>query len=76
MTRKGQGDFVGTLIEPQGVNAGAAIDAGTNWVPRTTPPDTHQLPPPQLSRIRPDEMVGLPEQKPGYPGLQRSIDTS
>lgn len=35
------------------------------------PPETH-LPTGSIS----EEMVGLPEQIPGYPGQQRSIDTS
>jgi hypothetical protein len=71
-----QADFIDSLIEPQGVNAGAAIDAEATLMPRTTPPDTDHMPPPQLSRLGPDEMVGLPEQRPGYPGQQRSVDTS
>jgi hypothetical protein len=78
MTLKGQVDFLGSLIEPQGVNAGPAIDAEASWVPLTDPPDTEHVPPPtpyELDRLRPDEMVGLPEQRPGYPGQQRSIDT-
>jgi hypothetical protein len=74
----GQDDFVGSLIEPQGVNAGPAVDADASWVPRTDPPDTERVPPPtphELDRARPEEMVGLPEQRPGYPGQQRSLET-
>lgn len=76
MVRVRQVDFVGSLIEPQGVNAGDAIDAEVTLVPRTVPPDTDHIPPPPLSGLGPDEMVGLPEQRPGYPGQQRSVDTS
>ena len=78
MTQIGQADFEGTLIESQGVNAGDAIDAVETSVPRT-PAEADRLPPPtprELSESLPDEMVGLPEQRPGYPGQQRSMDTS
>jgi hypothetical protein len=78
MTQIGQADFEGTLIESQGVNAGDAIDAVETLVPRT-PEGADRLPPPtprELSESRPDEMVGLPDQRPGYPGQQRSMDTS
>jgi hypothetical protein len=34
------------------------------------PPDE-----PTVSGALSDEMVGLPEQRPGYPGQQRSVDT-
>ena len=78
MTQIGQADFEGTLIESQGVNAGDAIDAAKASVPRNSPEAKH-VPPPtprELSESLPDEMVGLPEQRPGYPGQQRSMDTS
>jgi hypothetical protein len=75
MLQIGQVAFEGTLIEPQGVNAGAAIDADTSGVPHTiaapVPPPTPQ----RLSELLPEEMVGLPEQRPGFPGQQRSIET-
>jgi hypothetical protein len=77
MLQIGQDEFEGTLIEPQGVNARAAIDADSSGVPPAAPSDGH-VPAPtpyQLSELRPDEMVGLPEQIPGYPGQQRSIET-
>ena len=72
-----QDDWEGTLIEPQGVNAGGPIDerpdppAGGAEEDRPVPPDT-SVP----SGATSEEMVGLPEQIPGYPGQQRSIDTS
>lgn len=76
MLRNIQAEFKGTLIEPQGVNAGARIDAECNWVPRKTPPRRPRPPTPyQLSQLRPERMVGLPEQLPGFPGQQRSIET-
>lgn len=67
-----QAAFEGTLIEPQGVNAGAAIDADSSGVPDTVPAPASR----KLSEPLPDEMVGLPEQRPGYPGQQRSVETS
>lgn len=80
MRQNGQEDFEGTLIEPQGVNAGAAVDAEMTAVSHEDPPEKDLVPPPptprQLNEMRPDEMVGLPEQIPGYPGQQRSLDTS
>ncbi|GLY88261.1 hypothetical protein [Actinoallomurus iriomotensis] len=75
MLQNGQKDFAGTLIEPQGVNAGDAIDAEHALVPHGNPrPDPPT--PPSPSELLPDEMVGLPEQIPGYPGQQRSVETS
>lgn len=63
-----------TLIEGQGVNAGESIDEP---VPEEEAPAPDAAP--QDSRgpdgTAGDEMVGLPEQKPGYPGQQRSVDT-
>ncbi|MCW2948656.1 MAG: hypothetical protein JWR24_5373 [Actinoallomurus sp.] len=78
--RNEQPDWEGTLVEPQGVNAGAPIDEEVASAPdeerleaghASMPPDT--LMP---SGITSDEIVGSPEQVPGYPGQQRSIDTS
>jgi hypothetical protein len=77
MLQSGQNAYDGTLIEPQGVNAGSAIDAEATPEPREDPSDAVPAPTPyELSQRLPDEMVGLPEQKPGYPGQQRSMDTS
>lgn len=65
------------LVETQGVNAGGAVDKPIGEGPCDTadpilgPPDK-----PFKPGTHDDEMVGLPEQKPGYPGQQRSIDTS
>jgi hypothetical protein len=65
------------LVEDQGVNAGPPIDEDAD-VPRdggtpggAVPPD-----PVDLLNQEPDRRVGLPEQLPGLPGQQRSIDTS
>ncbi|MDN3353603.1 hypothetical protein [Actinomadura sp. DC4] len=58
------------------MNAEAAVDEasheGTQRNGLVPPPPTSQ----QLNDMRPDEMVGLPAQLPGYPGQQRSVDTS
>jgi hypothetical protein len=59
------------LVEPQGVNAGGAVDDEP-----TEEEPTGSAPEPPDRPLLDDEMVGLPEQKPGYPGQQRSIDTS
>jgi hypothetical protein len=55
------------LVEPQGVNA-EDDETGEDKETRAAAPDERS----QLS----DEMVGLPEQKPGYPGQQGSVGTS
>jgi hypothetical protein len=79
MHENDQDDFQGTLVEPQGVNAETALDAEARE-PDDDPPGEGIVPPPptsrQLDERGPDEMVGLPEQIPGYPGQQRSVDTS
>lgn len=74
MLQIGQEAFEGTLIEPQGVNAGAAIDADSSGVPHTA---ATRVPPPseRPGELLPERMVGLPEQLPGYPGQQRSLET-
>jgi hypothetical protein len=63
------------LIESQGVNAERPVDDEEaqehNRLEAHPPPDGLTL-----SGAPTDEMVGLPEQRPGYPGQQRSIDTS
>jgi hypothetical protein len=77
MLQSGQNAYDGTLIESQGVNAGPAIDAEATRAPRPDPSNAVPAPTPyELSQRLPDEMVGLPEQLPGYPGQQRSMDTS
>jgi hypothetical protein len=77
MGRKEQPDAAEGLVEPQGVNAGPPVDAE---IPPGSDedPSEHRRPPDQLtvSGSVSDEMVGLPEQRPGYPGQQRSMDTS
>jgi hypothetical protein len=70
-----------TLVETQGVNAGDPVDE-----PEEAPAKgeergeaDHSPSPPETRRpsgMTSDEMVGLPEQRPGYPGQQRSVDTS
>jgi hypothetical protein len=80
MRENDQDDFQGTLVEPQGVNAETAGDAEPAREPHDDPPGEGLVPPPptsrQLNETAQDEMVGLPEQIPGYPGQQRSVDTS
>jgi hypothetical protein len=79
MRQNDQEDFQGTLVEPQGVNAEPGDEEEMPAVSQEDPPEKDPVPPPsprQLSETRPDEMVGLPEQIPGYPGQQRSVDTS
>jgi hypothetical protein len=63
------------LIESQGVNAISLEGADpTGTTGGTDPhPEAHDLRP---SGILSDELVGLPEQRPGYPGQQRSVETS
>ncbi|WP_019633164.1 hypothetical protein [Actinomadura atramentaria] len=62
------------LIETQGINAGKPIDdpPPTGRIEHAPPPPEH----PATAGDLYDERVGLPGQLPGYPGLQRSIDTS
>lgn len=58
-----------TLVETQGVNAAeepAAPRERSDGEPPSDAPDASTS----------DEMVGLPDQRPGYPGQQRSVDTS
>ncbi|MCW2898918.1 MAG: hypothetical protein JWO67_1183 [Streptosporangiaceae bacterium] len=64
-----------SLVEPQGVNAGPAIDEDV-VPPADEDPPAHI--PDELPRTETlsGEAVGLPGQKPGYPGQQRSVDTS
>ncbi|MFI0355561.1 hypothetical protein [Actinomadura sp. 9N407] len=70
-------DSADWLVETQGVNAGGPVDKPIDESlhdtadPLSGPPDK-----PLKPGTHDDEMVGLPEQKPGYPGQQRSIDTS
>jgi hypothetical protein len=64
------------LIEQQGVNAGSAVDADDDarrderTRPEAVAPDSVDL-----LATEPDERVGLPEQRPGQPGQQRSVET-
>jgi hypothetical protein len=62
------------LVESQSVNAGGPIDAAVPEheppTPDATPQETHGP-----DGTTGDEMVGLPDQKPGYPGQQRSVET-
>jgi hypothetical protein len=59
-----------TLIEGQGVNASDSVPEQEPATPDTAPQDTRGP-----DGTAGDEMVGLPDQKPGYPGQQRSVDT-
>jgi hypothetical protein len=69
-------DRESSLVEGQGVNAGGAVDQEVPARPRgrtsVGPPPDERVP----DRSLPEEMVGVPEQKFGYPGQQRSVDTS
>ncbi|POM24704.1 hypothetical protein BTM25_33380 [Actinomadura rubteroloni] len=69
-----QGESDG-LIETQGINAGPPIDAPP---PPAAAPEPAEEPPehPATAGDLYDERVGLPGQKPGYPGQQNSIETS
>ncbi|MFC9970201.1 hypothetical protein ACFVH6_04785 [Spirillospora sp. NPDC127200] len=62
------------LIEPQGVNAGGPVDADIDPPPAPEPPEPPDRP--ATAGTLYDEQVGLPGQKPGYPGQQNSVDTS
>ncbi|MFL6052560.1 MAG: hypothetical protein ACJ72W_06535 [Actinoallomurus sp.] len=63
------------LVEDQGVNADPEEEISRRpddeTGSTTVPPD-----PVDLMETEPDRRVGLPEQLPGYPGQQRSVDTS
>lgn len=61
------------LIESQGVNAVSLVGAGPAPMTVGARPKAHD---PLPSGVLSDELVGLPEQLPGYPGQQRSIETS
>ena len=65
------------LVEDQGVNAGPPIDEDVD-VPRDEGTSGGAVPPDPVDLLNqePDRRVGLPEQLPGYPCQQRSIDTS
>lgn len=66
------------------MNAGPAVDEAADTArdredleatptrdsPAPTPPDEYDL-----MNAGPDQLAGLPEQRPGYPGQQRSVDT-
>jgi hypothetical protein len=65
------------LVESQGVNAGPPPDEDPPPASKDDHPETGGSPDERdMDAGRNDEMVGLPEQKPGYPGQQRSVDTS
>ncbi|MFB4312488.1 hypothetical protein [Actinomadura sp. 21ATH] len=78
MARRHEDETDDLLTEPQGVNAGGPIDAPLSEAAKVIAPDPVEGPPdtPFRPGSHDDEMAGLPEQKPGYPGQQRSIDTS
>jgi hypothetical protein len=61
------------LIESQGVNAFSLVGSGPTQVIGKMVAQPNDLRP---SGIRSDRLVGLPEQLPGYPGQQRSVETS
>jgi hypothetical protein len=65
------------LVETQGVNAGRPVDAEPrptdprNSAPAEEPPDE-----PDVPGNLTDEMAGVPQERSGYPGQHRSVDTS
>ena len=63
------GDKNENLIEPQGVNS---EDDETGEDKETSAPPPKER---SQSGALSDEMVGLPDQKPGYPGQQGSAET-
>jgi hypothetical protein len=70
-----------TLVETQGVNAGDPVDEPEEAPDREEGRGEADHSPSPRRTGRPsgmtsDEMVGLPEERPGYPGQQRSVDTS
>jgi hypothetical protein len=78
MTKRKQPNPEETLVESQGVNAGPPVD---EEVAPATGGDPHEGGSPlpdelPVSEALSGEAVGLPGQKPGYPGQQRSVDTS
>ncbi len=59
-----------SLVEPQGVNS-EDDETGEAKATRASPPEEHS----QSGNLS-DERVGLPDQEPGYPGQQGSVETS
>ncbi|GAA0322804.1 hypothetical protein NE235_04645 [Actinoallomurus spadix] len=64
------------LVEEQGVNASPGADEEPLPAHDGTPAEGTPPEPVDLLATEPDRRVGLPEQRPGYPGQQRSIETS
>jgi hypothetical protein len=65
------------LVESQGVNTESSSAGGHD--PDDEPPEAGRVPQPDdpgTSGTHSEEMVGLPDQRPGYPGQQRTMDTS
>ncbi|MCO5967408.1 hypothetical protein [Actinoallomurus soli] len=77
MTRHQQHSTDQDLVEDQGVNASPDADEET-FVARDdgTPAEGAPPEPVDLLATEPGRRVGLPEQRPGYPGQQRSVETS
>lgn len=65
------------LVEEQGVNASPDTGEETSAA-RHEDPQAEGAPPEPVDLLAtgPDRRVGLPEQRPGYPGQQRSVETS
>lgn len=85
MTNERRPDAHRDLVEQQGVNAappageetgGRTTAAGGAGTARGGGGEAHAPDDLDLLAAAPDELVGLPEQRPGYPGQQRSVDTS
>jgi hypothetical protein len=78
MSENEQQDKDQGLVESQGVNAGLPAD---EEIPTRRDHDavtSSPSPPDQLGlqAAEPEERVGLPEQRPGYPGQQNAVETS
>jgi hypothetical protein len=78
MSENEQQDKDQGLVESQGVNAGLPVD---KEIPTRRGHDAAASSPSPpdglgLQAAEPDERVGVPEQRSGYPGQQKSVDTS
>ena len=64
------------LTEPQGVNTETDLDEEGAPDPDEQRAKVRHPPPDNLTNTgsRSDEMAGLPEQSPGHPGQQLSVD--
>lgn len=76
MTDRERHDGADDLVEAQGVNAGPPVDEEVEHGEEPAPAERPAAPDGLgLLEAAPDRRAGLPEQRPGYPGQQRSVDT-